>query len=452
MKVIMNKKFIIENPDHSLPYISHGKGIYLYDTEGKEYIDGSSGAVTANIGHGVEEIIEAVNEQARKVSFVHRGHFMNEHADKLSGKLASWAPGDLNNVLFVNSGSEATEMAQKLAIHYWQEKGFGQKNRILSRWTSYHGNTLGALSMSGHPLRRQRFSNILEDYPCVSVPHYYRCADEDTQEEFALRSANELETAIFRIGSDNIAAFIAEPIIGASGGAITPPQGYYQRIREICDENNILFIVDEVMTGMGRTGRNFGIDHWEVVPDLMALGKGMGAGYTPIAATLFSDRIIDVINKGSGSISYGHTYGGNPQSSAIALAVMEYLEKHEIVKNSAKQGSYLMSQLESAISKFPIVGEVRGKGLLCGMEFVENQETKESFPASTNLMQRIIGRAFEKGLIVYAGSSGTGDAIIIAPPLVVTDKEIDKIISILFETIEEIQNELTTEGVLVNSF
>lgn len=448
----MNKKIIIENPDHSLPYISHGKGIYLYDTDGKEYIDGSSGAVTANIGHGVEEIIESMNEQARKVSFVHRGHFMNGHADKLSGKLASWAPGDLNNALFVNSGSEATEMAQKLAIHYWQEKGFGQKNRILSRWTSYHGNTLGALSMSGHPLRRQRFSNILEDYPCVSVPHYYRCANEYTQEEFALRSANELETAIFRIGSDNIAAFIAEPIIGASGGAITPPQGYYQRIREICDENNILFIVDEVMTGMGRTGKNFGIDHWEVVPDLMALGKGMGAGYTPIAATLFSDRIIDVINKGSGSISYGHTYGGNPQSSAIALAVMEYLEKHQIVENSAKQGSYLMGQLERAISKFPIVGEVRGKGLLCGMEFVGNQETKESFPASTNLMQRIIARAFEKGLIVYAGSSGVGDAIIIAPPLVVTDKEIDKIISILFETIEEVQNELTKEAALLVSF
>lgn len=443
----MRKTHVI-NPDlHiKLPFISHGKGIYLYDKWGKEYIDGSSGAVTANIGHAVDEVVEAMYEQAKKVSFAFRSHFNSDATEELAYRLTRWTPSSLNWCFFVNSGSEATEMAQKIAIQYWQERGHHKKNRIISRWMSYHGNTIGSLSMSGHVLRRKRFTQVLADYPIIQTPYFYRYGEGISIEEYGLKSADELELAIQRLGEENIAAFIAEPISGASGGAIVPPPTYFKRIKEICDEYNILLIVDEVMTGMGRTGKNFGIDHWGVVPDLMALGKGMSAGYTPMAATIVSDEIIDVFSKGSGELNSGHTYSANPQSAATALAVVKYLDEHNIVENSSIQGAYLRSKLEPLKEQFEIVGDVRGLGLLNGIEFIKNQATKETFPLSTGITKRIIDKAFDNGLIVYPAVGGiegrAGDAILVAPPLIVTEKEIDKIVMKLFATIEEVQKDV----------
>ncbi|WP_126427718.1 aspartate aminotransferase family protein [Brevibacillus marinus] len=437
------------------PLVTHGKGVYLYDQSGNAYLDGCSGAVTAGIGHAVPEIAEAMYEQARKVSFAYRSHFTSEAAETLAGKLAEWAPGSLKYSFFVNSGSEATETAQKIAIQYWQERGYPRKNKMLSRWMSYHGITIGALSMSGHVLRRKRFVPLLADYPNVPAPYCYRCPYALSPDSCSSRCLDELETAIQRIGAENIAAFIAEPVIGAAGGAVVPPAGYYQRVREICDRNQILFIADEVMTGIGRTGRRFGIDHWGVAPDIMTLGKGLSAGYTPLAAALVSEEIVATIARGSGSIMAGHTYSANPQSSAIALAVLRYVEQHRLVENARLQGEYLLRQLKQLAADFSLVGDARGLGLLCALEFVRDKRTKAPFALSEGVGQRIIDRAFAKGLIIYPALGGidgqAGDAVIIAPPLVISRDELDELIRLLREAIAEVQAELEGEGLVARA-
>lgn len=449
----MTRSYVIK-PElgKTYPFISRGKGIYLYDQEGKRYIDGCGGAVTASIGHAVDEVAEAMYAQAKEVSFAYRSHFSSDAVEELGAKLAEWAPGSLNWSFFVSSGSEATETAQKIAIQYWQEKGRPTKNRIISRWMSYHGITMGALSMSGHVLRRKRFVPLLEDYPAITGPYPYRRPEGMSLEDYALQCANELETAILRVGPEQVAAFIAEPIIGASGGAVVPPVGYFQRIREICDQYEVLFIADEVMTGVGRTGKAFGIDHWGVVPDLMTLGKGMSAGYTPMAATIVSDEIIETISKGSGLIMAGHTYSANPQSAAVSLAVLKYVEKHQLIEKSAQQGAYLLSCMEQLAAEIPLIGDTRGLGLLCGMEFVKNKDTKEPFPLSAGVASKVIAKAFEKGLLVYPAIGGldgvAGDSIILSPPLTITTEEIDELIQILRDAILAVQQELHEKALI----
>ncbi|CAM3438506.1 aspartate aminotransferase family protein [Brevibacillus invocatus] len=449
----MTRSYVIK-PElgKTYPFISRGKGIYLFDQEGKRYIDGCGGAVTASIGHAVDEVAEAMYAQAKEVSFAYRSHFSSDAVEELGAKLAEWAPGSLNWSFFVSSGSEATETAQKIAIQYWQEKGRPTKNRIISRWMSYHGITMGALSMSGHVLRRKRFVPLLEDYPAITGPYPYRRPEGISLEDYALQCANELETAIKRVGSEQVAAFIAEPIIGASGGAVVPPDGYFQRIREICDQYEVLFIADEVMTGVGRTGKAFGIDHWGVVPDLMTLGKGMSAGYTPMAATIVSDEIIETISKGSGLIMAGHTYSANPQSAAVSLAVLKYVEKHQLIEKSAQQGAYLLSRMEQLAEEIPLIGDTRGLGLLCGMEFVKNKDTKEPFPLSAGVASQVIAKAFEKGLLVYPAIGGldgvAGDSIILSPPLTITTEEIDELIHILRDAILAVQQELQEKALI----
>ncbi|WP_017381654.1 aspartate aminotransferase family protein [Paenisporosarcina sp. TG-14] len=428
------------------PMVEYGKGVYLYDQDNKKYIDGSSGAVTASIGHGVQEIISAMNEQAKKVSFVYRSQFTSEPAEALAKKLSEIMPGDLNWSFFVNSGSEATETAMKIAIQYWQEQGVYTKTKVISRWMSYHGITMGALSMSGHVARRERFVSLLDDLPSVSAPYCYRCPFNLTYPSCDLLCASELERVIQRTGEDKIAAFIAEPIVGASAAALVPPAGYYEKIKTICDRYNVLFIADEVMTGIGRTGKMLAIEHWEVQPDIVALGKGMSAGYTPIAATLVSDRIMDPILKGSKSIMSGHTYSANPLSTAVALAVLEFIEKHQLVDVAADTGKYLKEKLQEIAKKSSIIGDVRGEGLLLGIEFVTNKIEKRSFNKAFNISGLVIKKSMKKGLLVYQANAGdegvTGDAIIISPPLVITKTEVDELLTILNEVIEEIEDEL----------
>lgn len=431
------------------PLISHGQGVYLYAQDGRRFLDGCSGAVTVSIGHSVQEVIEEMYVQANKVSFVYRSQFTSEPAEALARELSALAPGDLNWVFFVNSGSEATETALKIAVQYWQEQGFGQKTKIISRWMSYHGITLGALSMSGHVLRRKRFASMLEDYPTISAPYCYRCPYNRSPDSCGLPCAEELETAIDRIGSEHIAAFIAEPVIGAAGGAVSPPDGYYQKIQEICQRHQILFIADEVMTGVGRTGKMFAVEHWGVEPDLIALGKGMSAGYTPIAATLVSDRIIDVIEKGSGIIMSGHTYSANPLSAATSLAVLNYVGKHDLAARAEKLGNYLQEKLEELKLKSKLVGDVRGLGLLRGLEVVAEQKSKTPFPLERRVTSRLIKKAFAKGLLLYSAMGGidgrAGDAVLIAPPLTISMSELDELMHILTESIQELEVELQSE-------
>ncbi len=429
--------------DKDYPVISHGNGVYLYDVNGKKYLDGSSGAVTASIGHHVQAVIDAMADQASKVSFVYRSQFSSVPAENLANRLMKIAPGDINWSFFVNSGTEAVETAMKISIQYWQEVGRPDKNQVISRWKSYHGITIGALSLSGHADRRKRFEALLEKSPVVEPPYCYRCPFSLEYPGCGLKCAEDLERAILEIGAEEVAAFVAEPIIGAAAGAISPPDGYYQRIAEICKKYDILFIADEVMTGIGRTGKMFAMEHWGVTPDIICVGKGMSAGYSPIAATLVSDSIIGSILKGSKVIMSGHTYSANPQSSAAALAVLDYIEKQDLVRNSNYIGNYLMEELLRLKSDFPFIGDVRGKGLLLGLEMVEDNSTKYPFAQEKAVTTRLVELAQKNGLLIYPASAGIegvgGDAVIIAPPLSISKEETDVLISILEQTLKELQ-------------
>lgn len=449
----MEKSYLIKPMlDERYPVIDYGKGVYLFDMEGKKYLDAASGAVTANIGHGVIEIIEAIKEQAKKVSFVYRSQFTSEAAEKLAKKISELTPGDLNWSFFVNSGSEATETAMKMAIQYWQERGIQTKTKVLSRWVSYHGITMGALSMSGHTGRRARFVPLLENFPVINPPYCYRCPYNLEASSCGYLCAHELEIAIKRIGADQIAAFIAEPVIGAAGGAITPPKDYYKVIKNICENHDILFIADEVMTGFGRTGTMLACEQWGVIPDIVALGKGMGAGYTPIAAAVASEKVMEPIMAGSKSVMSGHTLSANPQSCAVSLAVLEYLEKNKIMKEVEWKEIYLKNEFEKLKDQFSFIGDVRGKGLLLGIEFVVDRNSKTSFPRNALITQKIVALAKENGLLVYPAGAGidgvNGDAIIISPPLTITKREIEELVVLLKETFVAFSKQINNTGIV----
>lgn len=302
--------------------------------------------------------------------------------------------------------------------------------------------------MSGHVLRRRRFVPLLEDFPVVAPPHCYRCPLQKTYPDCKLACADDLETAIRRIGAEHIAAFIAEPIVGAAGGAVVPPEGYYRRIKDICDRYEILFIADEVMTGIARTGAVFAMEHWGVEPDLIALGKGMSAGYAPIAATLVKDRVMEPILQGSKSVMSGHTYSANPQSAAISLAVLEYIGKHRLVEAAETKGRYLLERIMPLAERYDIIGDIRGKGLLLALEFVSDRDGKVPFTPEMGVTSRIVDKAFEKGLLVYpaAGADGAGDAVIVAPPFVIADDELDLLVRLLEETVREVAAEVKRVG------
>jgi adenosylmethionine-8-amino-7-oxononanoate aminotransferase len=450
--VVVERSYLIKPLlDEILPMIDYGKGIYLYDREGKKYLDGASGAVTANIGHGVSEIMEAMQEQAKKVSFVYRSQFTSESAEKLAEKIAALTPADLNWCFFVNSGSEAVETAMKMAIQYWQEKGIQTKTKVLSRWVSYHGITLGALSLSGHTGRRARFVPLLEDFPVINPPYCYRCPYSLEAPSCGYLCAQELEHAIKRIGANHIAAFIAEPVIGAAGGAIAPPKDYFKTIKKICDDHDILLIADEVMTGFGRTGSMLAMEQYDVIPDIVALGKGMGAGYAPIAAALASEKVIEPILAGTKVVMSGHTLSANPQSCAVSLAVLEYLEKNKIFSEVESKGEYLKNMLLELRNQYSFIGDIRGKGLLLGIEFVENKAAKAPFPREALVTQKIISLAKEKGLLVYPAGAGidgvNGDSIIISPPLTISNTEIEELVSLLQAAFEAFAKQLKSGGV-----
>ena len=447
-KNIEHSHFLHYNLKSIAPTVERGEGIYLYDTSGKRYIDGSSGPVVCNIGHGVKEIGEAYAAQAKKVAYVFRSHFTSEPAEKLATLIAKMAPEGLDRVFFVSSGSEGTEMAAKIAHQYYLELDRVRKERIISRWLSYHGITMGALSMSGHVSRRKNFVSSLLPYPKISAPNCYRCPEKSEYPTCNISCAYRLKETIQMVGEEYISAFIAEPIVGAAGGAITPPLEYYRIIREICDEFDILFIADEVMTGFGRTGVNFGMEHWDVTPDMIVFAKGASAGYYPLAGVIISEKIYQVLRDGKkGIFAPGHTYSGTPMAGAVGVKVIEYMKRYDLIANVKRLSGYLMDQLKS-LYKHPIVGDIRGKGFLLGIEFVKDQKTRESFDfeESGKVANLIAKKAFENGLILYPGGGTVdghrGDHILIAPPFIIEKREIDEMISILDQTIGEVEKDL----------
>lgn len=427
--------------DSVYPKVARGEGVFLYDTEGRRYLDGCSGAVTAALGHGVPEILQTMQEQAGRIAFSYRQQFTNEPAERLAEAIAELAPGDVDWAFFVNSGSEAVETAQKIAVQYWREAGRPTKTTVLTRWLSYHGITLGALSLSGHQQRRRLFEPLLTRNPVVAPPYCYRCPLDAGYPTCDLACADQLEERIEELGAANVAAFAIEPVIGAAGGAVVPPPGYLQRIREICDRHEVLLIVDEVMTGMGRTGKNFATEHWEVTPDIIAVGKGVSAGYTPLAATLVSDRLIQTVRRGSGAIMSGHTYSANPLSCAVGLAVVQYVHTHGLVGRAARLGPHLETRLRALQGHHPLIGDVRGLGLLWGLELV--QESGEPFPPGIRATAQLVAHAQRLGLLIYPALAGAddrpGDAVIIAPPLTIAIRELDLLAELLDQALTAVE-------------
>lgn len=427
-------------PTDKLPLVDRAEGIYLYDKDGNRYIDGSSGPIACNIGHTDPRVRQAMMDQASKVSFAYRTQFLNEPALRLSEKLATLCPGTLDKVFFVSGGSEAIEVAIKLAHQYHRERHEGTRWRVISRSPSYHGLTIGAMSCTGFRASKGAFDVYDLNFPKINAPFCYHCPYSLTPDICELNCLDELERIILLYGPENISAFMTEPIGGVSTGAIVPPDGYYERAREICDTYGVLLILDEVMTGFGRTGKFLAIDWWDAVPDIVVLSKGMSAGYTPLGAMVAKREIYDTIMEGSGEFIHGHTYVGNPLSCAIGLKVIEIMEEDGLIENSRKLGEYLGAELRKLKDKHPIFGDVRGRGLFYGVEIVRDPQTKKPFPLESHpseVLQRI---AFDKGLIIYGSHYFSddfyGDHFMVAPPLIIAREEIDELITILDESAE----------------
>ena len=422
--------------------ITRGDGVYVYDEDGNRYLDAVGGVCVVNIGHGVQEIVDAMNKQAAEVTYTYGGIVDNGPRQALAQKLQDWAPPGMGHTksLFCSGGAEANEAALKLAYQYHRERGNPTKSKFIGRWQSYHGNTVATLSMSGRTPWRSVNSPLLLDFPHIPPPYCYRCPWDLNYPECGLTCANELQRVIRQEGAENIAAFIAEPVIGTSMSAVVPPDEYYGIIRDICDENDILFIADEVMSGVGRTGKNWAIEHWGVTPDIITSSKGLAGGYSPLGAMILAEKVWTAIADGSGKVSHSTTYGGNPLSCAVGVAVLDYIEQHDLVTKAGVMGDRLIAALEEALVDVPYVGDVRGKGLFAGVELVANGETKETFPVEWNVGHRIEADALKNGLLVLAGVTGlvdgiAGEHIELVPPYVIEDEHVEFIVSTLRNSI-----------------
>ena len=416
------------------PLALSGEGCYLLDASGKRYFDGSGGAAVSCLGHGDPDVIEAVKTQVEKLAFAHTGFFTSEPAEKLADLLIANAPGELDRVLFVSGGSEANEAAIKLARQYFVEKGETNRRFLIARRQSYHGNTLGALAVGGNQWRRKQFSPLLVDVSHISPCFEYadRNPDESTF-DYGQRVAQELEDEILRLGTDSVIAFLAEPVVGATAGAVPAVEGYFTRIREICDRYGVLLILDEVMCGMGRTGHLFACEADNVTPDIACVAKGLGAGYQPIGAMLCSSEIYRTIEEGSGFFQHGHTYLGHPVATAAGCAVLEAILSRDLVSRVRTMGERFDKALKDQFSEHAHVGDIRGRGLFRGIELVADKVSKSPFAPEKRLAAGIKKAAFEQGLICYP-MSGTrdgvnGDHILLAPPFIIEDDQIDEVVT-----------------------
>jgi adenosylmethionine-8-amino-7-oxononanoate aminotransferase len=412
-----------------------GQGVYIWDAGGRRYLDLSGSAAVNLIGHGVREISAAMAEQAAQIEFVHTTQFTTPIAEDYAEELLVFAGEHYRGgaVYFTCGGSESIETALKLARQYQMEIGQPERHQIISRQQSYHGSTLGALSVSGNRKRREIYLPMVKEFAHIGVPYCYRCNFDCTDSCYncGQQYAAQLEQAL--VDSKQIAAaFIAEPVSGATLGAVTPPPGYLQRIAEICRANGILLIADEVMTGMGRTGRNFAVEHWNVAPDILVTAKGLSSGYAPLGAVIASKKVVDAIAAGSGAFLHGFTYNSHPISVAAGRAVLRYVVEHKLVHAADSQIAGTPAQkLRAALDgllDFPVVGDVRGIGLLLGVEFVENKDTKAPFAPEKNFAASLAKAASQRGLLVYPMQGCvdgiSGDHLLLAPPAIITDEQI----------------------------
>ena len=428
------------------PEAVRAEGSWIHTADGRRFLDGSGGALVAVIGHGVQPVIDAQKSQLDKLSYVHGGHFSTAPADELAQRLSAISPGSLNRVFLVSGGSEATESAIKLARQYHVERADVARRLVIGRWQGYHGNTLGALSASGYLGRRRLYEPMLLPFPHIPAANCYRCPYDLTYPDCGIACATALDETIRQAGPENVAAFIAEPVVGAAAAALVPPDEYFAIIREICDRYGVLFIADEVMTGVGRTGKTFAMEHWDVQADIMAVGKGISGGYAPLGATVATDKVHDAIADGSGIFNHGFTYDGHATSCAAGAAVLRYIEENDLVQASATKGERLMAAL-APLREIPIVGDLRGLGMMIGVEFVRDQATKEPFPVRDAITHRITQAAFDRGLIIYPSTGMAdgvrGDAVLIGPPLTIDDADLDLLVATVIDAVQAVAAEVS---------
>jgi len=420
-----------------------GEGIYLFDGDGRRYVDACGGAAVSCLGHGDARVAAAIAEQVARLEYVHTGFFTTSEAEELAQLIAGLSPGALNHVWYTSSGSEAIEAALKLARQYHLERGDERRSRIIARRFSYHGNTLGALAAGGSTWRRAPYAPLLIDVALTDPCFAYRFAEPgETVEDYGRRAAESLEQELLRLGPETVMAFVAETVVGATAGAVPPAPGYLQRIREICDGYGVLLILDEVMCGSGRTGTFLACERDAVVPDIVTLGKGLGAGYQPIGAVVCTGEVYQAVAQGSGALKHGQTYNAHPVGCTAALAVQHIIQDEGLLGRVEAAGERLQSLLAGRFGDHRNIGDIRGRGLLLAIELVEDRATKAPFDAALRLHERAKAEAFARGLLIYPGGGTadgrSGDHILLAPPYNVTNNELEMIVDMLSDTLDAV--------------
>jgi len=428
------------------PVLDQARGIYMWDQDGRRYLDGSSGAMVCNLGHGNAHVLSAMRRQMERATFGYRTQFETEASEGLATKLAGLCPDGLNRVFFVSGGSEAVETAMKLARQYALALGQTERWKVISRMPSYHGCTLGALAVTGYDPLTTPFSPMTREMPKVPAPRAYLDGLDPDDAATGQHYANQLDATISREGPGSVLAFMLEPIGGASTGALVPPKGYMEAVQAVCRTHGVLMIMDEVMTGAARTGRFLGGDHWGVKPDIIAMSKGLGAGYAPLGAVIARDKLVEPVAK-SGGFAHGFTSAGNPLSCAAGLAVLDEIERLDLAGNAARMGALLQQRLVGLMDRHPLIGDVRGLGLLQAFEFMSDRTSKAPLPAGLRAFERFVEIAYDLGLIVYSRRTRQGiegDHILIAPPLIITEPQLDEIEAMLDEALTRFAQEIAS--------
>ena len=437
------RNFLAKNPR-----AVNAKGIYIYDDKGNDYIDGCCGALVSNLGHGVTEVIEAITHQMNTLEFAHPSRWTHSAADDAANLIAELTPQDLNHCWFVSGGSEAVESAVKMARQYFVERDgmASPKHKLISRDCSYHGATIGTMSLGGSAGRVAAYQSLLTPSAKIPATYFYRKPEGMTDETFGEACAQALETKILNLGPETVLAFLAEPIVGSAGGAIVPDDAYWPRIRQICSKYDVLLIADEVMTGFGRTGKAFGVNHWNVTPDIIASAKGMAAGYIPTGGIFVNETIINAIKGGSGGFIHGHTYNANPIACRAVAAVLTYIKTHNLIDNVRKNGKILGQGLKRIGADHPFIGDVRGKGFMWAMEIVSDKESKHPFAPKDKATARALNACLDAGVMVYPGGTRINgvdtNIFLVAPPLVTTEEEIGKLLERLADGLKAFASDM----------
>ncbi|MES0885159.1 aspartate aminotransferase family protein [Roseibium sp. SCP14] len=430
------------------PAVDRAEGIYIWGADGKRYIDGSSGAMVSNIGHSNPNVLAAMKAQMDSATFAYRLHFENEPAENLATAIADRMPEGLNRVFFVSGGSEAVETCVKFARQWAVATRQNERWKVISRFPSYHGSTLGALALTGYGPLKDAFAPLFKDMPKIPAPTCYLDRDNLSDHDRGLKYAEMLREEIIAQGPETVLAFAMEPVGGASTGALVAPDSYYARVREICDEFGILLIMDEVMSGVGRTGRFMASEHWNVRPDLVAVSKGFAAGYAPLGAMIAREDMVEAVLD-AGGFAHGHTYAGNPLACCAGLAVLNEIERQGLIPHTAEMGKILIDGLQDLMDRHFFIGDVRGKGLLTAFEFVADRETMAPLPKALNAYDRFVEICYERQLITYSRRTRggkDGDHFLVCPPMIVTVQQIDDILNILDDSLRAFGREAGLAG------